>query len=73
MHLASATLTAIWKARCSEVFDNKDHIPALPLLHSNIKNLISISYNKNTYNSIAMWTKQGAFASVVRGVIVFSL
>jgi len=73
MSLASATFAAIWKARCSEVFDNTDHIPALPLLHSNIKNLISISYNKNNKNSIALWTKRGAFASVVHDVVVFSL
>jgi len=73
MSLASATFAAIWKARCSEVFENTDHIPALPLLRDNIKTLININFNKHNPNSIAMWTKRGACASVVCGAIVFSL
>ena len=75
MHLASATLTAIWKARCREVFEDTSTVPALPLLKDHIKTLIKMTHhhNNDTDNSIAMWTKRGAFASVVRGAIVFSL
>ena len=72
MVLVSATIQAIWKARCQEVFgDTNNTTPALPILYHLLRTHLKIlNKNKNKNNStlLSKFSSHGAFACLEKEI-----
>ena len=69
--LASATIQAIWKARCQEIFPEPSNpVPALPILQSLLKHQLTTLHHLHKLPSPA--TKNAALVSVQDKRLFFS-